>query len=257
MSTDSILSPLAHTGQASHFSQKIVNILTGIVTLLVFLIGAGAFVLSYDALYATGQQHGSFVPNKVWIFPLLIDAPLVVFTLALLIFQIMRQSVKLWAFLVILYTLATIGFNLSHAQPSPLGYTIAIVAPLGLLLTTEALRHLAKVIIERQAVVSSLESLVAQYDAMAEQQTILSQQIAKSSERLEAIKAETKSALFQQNAKSIADLNAARQEKIDNRRNQVLLMLQEEMSHEEIAKELGFSIRTIRNDIKQLNGKVG
>lgn len=143
---------------------RIVNSLTGIVTLLVFSIGAGAFVLSYDALYATGQTHGSFVPGKVWIFPLLIDAPLVVFTLALLVSQILRQSVKLWAGLVILYTLATIGFNLSHAQPTPLGWTIAIVAPVGLLLTTEALRHLAKNIIERQAVIDTLAEMLSKVD---------------------------------------------------------------------------------------------
>src|SRR5262245_54445429 len=129
---------------------KIANSLTVTVALLVFLIGAGAFTLSYDALYATGQANG--IPmSKAWIWPLIIDIPLIVFTLAMLIFQIMRESIKLWAGLVILFTLATVIFNLSHAQDTPLGWTVAIVAPVGLLLTTEALRHLAKTIIERQA----------------------------------------------------------------------------------------------------------
>ncbi len=121
--------------------------------------GAGAFVISYDALYATGATYGVPAANA-WIWPLLIDAPLIVFTIALLVSQIMRQSARLWAGLVILYTLATIGFNLSHAIPSPLGWTVAIVAPIGLLLTTEALRHLAKTIIERQAAIDTLADLV-------------------------------------------------------------------------------------------------
>lgn len=127
---------------------RIVNGLTATVAIMVFLIGAGAFILSYHALYTIGQSNGVSTV-KAWIWPLLIDMPLVVSTLALLVAQIMRQSITLWAGLVILYTLATIGFNLSHAQPSPLGWTVAIVAPIGVLLTTEALRHLAKTIIER------------------------------------------------------------------------------------------------------------
>lgn len=231
---------------------KLTAWLTGIVVLLVFLIGAGAFVLSYDALYATGQVHGSFVPNKVWIFPLLIDAPLVVFTLALLIFQIMRQSVKLWAGLVILYTLATIGFNLSHAQQSPLGYTIAIVAPLGLLLTTEALRHLAKVIIERQAVVSSLAQLVAQYDTLQATLNYTEQQIERATKRLEDIRTETKREI----SANVQELNAARQVKIEQRRTQVLEFLGQGLSELDMAENLGVTVKTIKRDITALNGRV-
>lgn len=155
---------------------RIVNSLTAAVTLLVFAIGAGAFVLSYDALYATGLSNG--IPaGKAWIWPLLIDAPLIVFTLALLVSQIMRQAVSLWAGLVILYTLATIGFNLSHALATPLGWTVAIVAPVGLLLTTEALRHLAKTIITRQAVTATLAELNGQVDTRRADLTALQNRI--------------------------------------------------------------------------------
>jgi outer membrane murein-binding lipoprotein Lpp len=155
---------------------RIVNGLTAVVTLLTLSIGAGAFVISYDALYAIGLGNG--IPAaKAWIWPLLIDAPLVVFTLALLVSQILRHAAKLWAGLVILYTLATIGFNLSHAQPTPLGWTVAIVAPIGLLLTTEALRHLAKTIIERQAVVESLADLAAKVDARQREVDTLAAQV--------------------------------------------------------------------------------
>ncbi len=130
-----------------------------------------------------------------------IDAPLAVFTLALLAAQLMRQSVRLWAGLVILYTAATIFFNISHAQPSPMGWLVAIVAPVGLLLTTEALRHLAKMTIERQAAIETLTELNAQAEAMrrelsqqAEQQqqevAKLDQAIAGKQAQLEALKAD-------------------------------------------------------------------
>ncbi len=244
---------------------RIVNGLTGMVALLTLAIGAGAFVISYDALYATGAAHG--VPaSKAWIWPLLIDTPLVVFTLALLVSQLLRQSAKLWAGLVILYTLATIGFNLSHAQPSPLGWTVAIVAPIGLLLTTEALRHLAKTIIERQAIVSSLSELAAQVDRMrVELSDMLSQKqgelAAKQSEldklngQIEAAKAQLAGQIGEISA-NVQDLNAARQAKIDQRRASVLALLSEGLSPADIAGELNVTVRTIKRDITALNGQV-
>ena len=230
---------------------KVTNALTAIVALLVFSIGAGAFVLSYDALLATGQAHGSFAPGKAWIFPLLIDAPLVVFTLALLVFQIMRQGIKLWAGLVILYTLATIGFNLSHAQPTPLGWLVAVVAPMGLLLTTEAMRHLSKVIIDRQALLSTLAELITQVDTRRADLDRLNGQIERAAAHLESIKVETKREM----SANIQELNAARQAKIEERRDKVLELLSNGHEAGDIAAALGVTVKTIKRDITALNGK--
>lgn len=229
-------------------TQRIANILTAIVAGLVFLIGAGAFTLSYDSLRQAGLA-GGIPPALSWLWPLLIDAPLIVFTLALLVAQLTRQSIKLWAFFVILYTLATVGFNLSHAQPSPLGWFVAIVAPVGLLLTTEALRSLAKHSIERGAVVQSLAELTAKLAGIERQKE-------KSQAELSALQAAIKAGKIGQKAASIQQMNAARAAKIEARRGQVLDMLRQELSQEEIAGKLGVSVRTIRNDMRQLNGKV-
>lgn len=239
-------------------TNRIVTTLTATVAALVLLIGTGAFTLSYDALYATGAAHG--VPaSKAWVWPLLIDGPLVVFTVALLVSQIMRHSAKLWAGLVILYTLATVGFNLSHAQPSPLGWTVAIVAPVGLLLTTEALRHLAKNIIERQAVVSTLAELCVQLDTrradldtLRQAQDALNGQIEAARVQLSDIKAQTNAEI----SANVQDLNAARQAKIDTRRASVLSLLSEGLSPADIASELNVTVRTIKRDITALNGQV-
>lgn len=244
---------------------KLTNVLTTAVTLLVAAIGAGAFVLSYDALYATGQQHGTFAAGKLWIFPLIVDGPLVVFTLALLVAQITRQSVKLWAGLVILFTLLTVGFNLSHAQATPLGWLVAIVAPVGLLLTTEALRHLAKTIIERAAAVATLAELLGQADrARSELAEILSHkqgesdrlngQIEQAAAKLESLRAEIKATKDQQNAASIAQLNARRLALIEQRRAKILILLGQGMAPPAIAAEVGASLSTIKRDLTALNG---
>lgn len=234
---------------------RIVNGLTGTVALMVLFIGSGAFVLSYDALYQTGLTNG--IPsNKAWIWPLLIDLPLIVFTLALLVSQLMRSSAKLWASLVILYTLATIGFNLSHAQQSILGYTVAIVAPIGLLLTTEALRHLAKSIIERQNIVSSMVELVAQYDGRQRELTILSNQITKANEQLAALKSDISTIQNDSNERFAQQMKDAKQAKMDARREQVLILASQEMTQESIAEQLNVSVATIRRDLQALNGQV-
>lgn len=230
---------------------RIVNGLTGTVALMVLLIGAGAFVLSYDALYATGLTHG--IPTgKAWIWPLLIDGPLVVFTVALLVSQIMRSSAKLWAGLVGLYTLATVAFNLSHAQPTPLGWTVAIVAPVGLLLTTEALRHLAQNIIERAAAIQTLAELSTIVDTRRADLDKLNGQIERAQAHLDDIKA----GQIEEISANVQDLNAARQAKMDTRRASVLSLLSGGMSPADIANELNVTVRTIKRDITALNGQV-
>jgi hypothetical protein len=233
---------------------RITNTLTLTVAALVAAIGAGAFIISYDALYSTGLANGT--PERwAWIWPLLIDGPLVVFTIAALAAQLTRQSIKLWAALVITYTLATVAFNLSHAQPTPLGWLVAIVAPVGLLLTTEALRHLAKGTIERAAAVQSLAELSEISDKARADLDRIERQKQQAIAALEAIRTELKAGKFQQNAATIADLNAARAAKIEARRGQVLDLLGQKLSNEEIAQALNVSVRTVRNDVRQLNGK--
>ncbi len=250
-------------------SAKIITALTLAVTALTAAIAAGAFVLSYQALHTTGLNNG--IPaNLAYIWPLLIDAPLVVFTLALLAAQLMRQSARLWAGLVILYTAATIFFNISHAQPSPMGWLVAIVAPVGLLLTTEALRHLAKMTIERQAAIETLAELRLQAEVMrgelsqlAEQQqqeiAKLDNAIASKQAQLEALKADI-SLAKSENVITKSDiatvLQQAKQQAIEERRVQVLTLLQSGADDKAIAAQLGRDIRTIRADITAANGRV-
>lgn len=168
---------------------KVVNVLTALVGLLVLGIGAGAFILSYDSLHAVAIEAGK-PAGKAWIFPLLIDGALIVFTLALLIFQILRANVRAWVGLVILFTLATVGFNLAHAPASVLGWAAAIVAPVSLFLSTESVRHIAKTFIERAAHVASLAELTAQKTELQSELERLASQLERDSARATELKTE-------------------------------------------------------------------
>lgn len=233
---------------------RVINALTGLVAFIVLAIAAAAFVLSYDALYHVALDNGQ-PASKAWLWPLLIDAPLVVFTLGLLVAQIARQPILFWAGLVILYTLATIAFNLAHAPGSVLGWAAAVVAPTGLLLTTEALRHLARTIIERAAHVASLAELAQKGNEARAEWEALKGKIEASERKLAELKAEIVGEVSSKRTAKVEELNAARMEKIQARRDRLAELLPLDLSQKELAGELGVSPKTVRADLKALNGR--
>ena len=239
---------------------KITNILTATVALLTGAIAIGAFIISYDALYATGLEHG--IPkSKAWLWPLLIDAPLIVFTLALLVAQILRAGVKLWAGLVLTYTVATIAFNLAHAQLSALGWLVAVVAPVSLLLTTEALRHLARGLIERQAVVESLaelstrrDKLMLEVDALAVNLDDKSQDFEELTAAIYRLQLDVKVSNIERDSSKLDTLNLARQVKRQERLDTLryYLLNNPGASLTQAAKVIGISRQTLGGYVKEL-----
>ena len=239
---------------------KITNSLTATVAVLTGAIALGAFVISYDALYATGLDHG--IPqSKAWLWPLLVDAPLVVFTLALLVAQIMRAGVKLWAALVLTYTVATVAFNLAHAQATPLGWLVAIVAPVSLLLTTEALRHLARGIIERQALVEALAELSSKRDKLTANLDSLTRQVDDKNSELDDLVAtiyrlqlDAKVSNIGENTSKFDTLldakQAKKQERLDTLRSYLLDNPQANLT--EAAGAVGVSRQTVSSYVSEL-----
>lgn len=234
---------------------KLIKFLTWAVAALVALIGAIALYISYEALYQTALDNG-YSGLRAYVWPALIDAPLIVFTLAVLLAQLMRQRVIFWAFLVVVYTVATIAFNLAHAHQTALGWAVAVAAPVGLLLTTEALRHLAKVHIERFVTLFSLSELSHQLDGMTAQRDSLTTTIEQQEEKLSDILSQQTEAKQATNRANVKEMNAAKDAKIQERREQVFTLLNLEMSQKDIAEKLGVSSATIRRDVKALNGRV-
>lgn len=139
-----------------------------ISAIAVFLITLGGFILSYRALYELSQKYITGWPAYIW--PLLIDLALVVFSVAVLRSYLLRESAR-WPWLLVgLFTLATMAFNLAHADKEliaivlfswsiPLKYLVAIVPPVALVLSFETLTAMLRNNVTRSGLVQSLSEL--------------------------------------------------------------------------------------------------
>jgi len=185
-----------------------------LTAVLVFLIAIGSFILSYNALYQVALSNGINV-QLAYIWPLLVDAPLVVFSLCAIVVYLHNESTwQLWL-LVAGYVIATMLFNIIHAYPqllTPLTTRIIVtcVPPLSLLLSFEVLMTQLKNSITRNTKVQDLTQEVQQLTQVIDNP-------------------------------------------VTARRQQVLA-LKDKVTQVDISKQLGVSLSTIRNDIKALNG---
>jgi len=100
-----------------------------IVVLGVLGVTAGAFVYSYNALYAVGGQLGG-VKRVAWIWPVLIDGQIVVANAGLALAAALNKSKTAMYLWVTLATAASIGFNVWHAGHDRVHWLIAAVAPI-------------------------------------------------------------------------------------------------------------------------------
>jgi len=130
-------------------ANKFISRLTAV---LVFALAVGAFVLSYAALRDLAAHNG-LSDWRAYLWPLMLDAALVVCSLAVLRANLQQDRAVYPWFLVGLYTLATIAFNVAHAPTDTMGRLVAVVAPLSLFLSFELF-------------VSMLRSEVKHYNAL-------------------------------------------------------------------------------------------
>lgn len=115
---------------------------------LVLLLAAGAFALSYAGLKDLASTNG-VNPSLVWIWPLVLDGAIIVFSVCAFRAGLCGESIAYPMFLVVLSTIASIGFNVLHA-PVPEGAYIwseaalvprimASIPPLALFLSFEVM----------------------------------------------------------------------------------------------------------------------
>ena len=193
---------------------------------LVSLIALGSFVLSYNALYQVALSNSIDV-RLAWLWPLLVDAPLVVFSLCAIVAYFHSEDTwQLWS-LVAFYVVITMGGNIIHAWPDmlPLLATRIIVTcipPLSLLLSFEVLMAQFKNSIKRQSVTLAL------------------------TQELQRVTHE--------HAQEVEELQAEVDSPVTYRRNLVASMLESGKTQKAIASELEVSISTVRKDISALNG---
>lgn len=98
--------------------------------LLVLALAAGAFALSYAGLRDLASTNG-VDPDLVWVWPLVLDGAIIVFSVCAFRAGLCGESIAYPMFLVVLSTVASIGFNVLHA-PVPEGagmWTKAALVP--------------------------------------------------------------------------------------------------------------------------------
>lgn len=133
----------------------VISFVTG---LLILLIAIGSFALSYSNLHQTALTHN--VPGGLaWIWPLLIDFALIVFSLAVVQSNLNNEPAYRRWLMVALYTMATIAFNVYHAPANLAAQIVAVVAPVTLFLSFETLMAMLKNGVIKRGLVASVSQL--------------------------------------------------------------------------------------------------
>lgn len=129
--------------------------------LFVFLLAAGSFVLSYANLWDNAIAYG--VPSHLaWIWPLLIDFALIVFSLAV-VWASLDGGSTWWPWsLVGFYTVATVAFNAYHAPDNPAAQIVAVVAPVSLFLSFETLMAMLKGEVKKSTLIKGITQIEAE-----------------------------------------------------------------------------------------------
>jgi len=249
-------------------ANRVIAYATGALTLL---LAGFSFILSFNALTDLAAQHGVSIPP---LFPFVVEAAVIVFSLNALYRSLQGEPAKVqWALIIGSSLLAGL-FNVAHAQADWLSRLMAAMPSLFLLLSFESFLSLVKHGVTRQGVIKSIADLTREahqvsleiadkvHNRDTLQATIEAQQA-----RIEELKQATKAARLVESSanephfipgdtQALALANDTRQAQMIERREQLLDLLQQEMTQADIADELGVSVTTVKRDIKALNGRV-
>lgn len=233
------------------------------VSILVLMVSAIAFVLSYNALRDVAAGNG-LSDWRSYLWPLLIDFPLVVFSLAVLWANLNQVSAKWQWSLVGLFTIATITFNLIHAPDTLTARAVAVVAPLALFLSFETLVGMIRNEIKRGSALASLGDINQQVSIAQEQLTALRQRVKSANTRNDSLQEEADrltaeiKALTEQR-ESLAQEQLPESVRANDTRQRIIELLSEndKLTSTEIADQVGVSagrVRQIRQSLVKTNG---
>ena len=108
--------------------------------ILVGLLAIAAFALSFDALRNLAITTGAIPnPEQAWLFPVLLDGGVVVFSLAALRASLTGSDRRWYMTLVVVVTLLSVAFNVAHATRGILSSVMAGMPPLLLFMAFESL----------------------------------------------------------------------------------------------------------------------
>lgn len=231
---------------------RIVNIIFWAVVLAVAVIAAGSFALSFRALHELAQANGQ-PSDLAWIWPVIVDISLVVYTAAVMVAQLLRTGAKLPIFLTVVYAGVTVTGNILHAPPTPVGWFVAALPPVSLILGTEMLRSMAGHQIKRKGALATLADLVTQGREARQELDSLTGQVDQATVQLDQLRQEIKTEKLA-NIGNLNDANNARQAKKAEAQVALLdyLTTNPYASQAEAGEVIGRSKTTVGNYIDEL-----
>lgn len=227
-----------------------IKFISRLTAALVFLLAVGAFALSYVSLAAANGLGGW----QSYVWPLLLDAALVICSLAVLRANLQgERAVYPWS-LVILFSLGTLVFNVLHAQAYKLPPAlVAAVAPVALFLSFELLVGMLRSEIRRHNALQTLADIVRRSTDLQTAQTSLQADLVDLQARRSELQDEIKALRKEKQGLSFE----ITQETLD--RAKAILTERSEITGSELGRVLGKSDRLGRQlkHILQPNGKGG
>jgi len=134
------------------------RIISLITALLVAAVALGSFAISYNALYDMAIRNGIVGP-LAYVWPLLVDMSMIVFSLSVVNAYLHAETTwRQWG-LVIIYTIATIAFNVLHAPSNLQARVIAAIAPVSLFFSFEILMSQLRSGVKRSTLFYSIGQL--------------------------------------------------------------------------------------------------
>jgi FtsZ-binding cell division protein ZapB len=201
-------------------SRTSVRFLSASTGVLVALLAAGAFALSFDALKQLADENG-VSPGLTWVWPLVLDGAIVAFSLSALRASLHCESASYPMALVVIATLTSVVFNVAHAPAGVLAHTMAAVPPVFLFLSFELLMRQLRGEVERREVLLSVESLGDEKKRAEAACALLGKQIEGLKEERQKIKAERAAVKSASVLDLLEEANRSKREKIQARRDRV------------------------------------
>ncbi len=225
-----------------------------------------AFILSYVALFETANAAG-FHWTLALLWPLILDGVVIVASLDILKRNLRGDKARFSWFLLVAFDLSSIALNgmmanrwdyiLIHALPPAVLWCCLKIYTNSLkdeLAYAGAMQNLENVTQAATETKQHLGELSSELEKLALQRGKLEDDV-------KALKREKRSkngAVSPLNGVPLAVANQALQDKMANRRKQLVTILEDEpeLTHAQLADRLGVSTGTIKNDKKALNGNL-
>lgn len=153
---------------------------------LVGILALASFSLSFEALRNLAVEKGVVSAALGWVFPLIVDGAIVVFSLCALRASLRKEKTAWLRGLVIFATCGSILFNIFHVEPEWLTRVLAATPPILLFLSFEALMHSVQSEMER--VMGSHEKKVTSKRSLVGKSRIQKPNRTKKSDRLAQVK---------------------------------------------------------------------